>query len=87
MRTCKEISKLISESLDHKLSLWQRISLWTHLGMCKICRRFRKDLHHIDSNIQQHASDLEQDGDDSDVKLSENSRERMKKFLESQSKD
>lgn len=84
MRTCKEVSKLVSESLDHELSLWQRLGLWIHLSMCKFCRRYRKDLLHIHSEIQQRALAIEEDITNSEEKLSDNSRERIKSLLESQ---
>ncbi len=85
MLNCKEISKLVSESLDRKLSWRERINLWMHIGMCGFCSRFRKDLLHIHEEAQQHAEEIEQDTADSDVKLSDDSRDRMKRLLESKS--
>jgi len=41
---CKEIARLVSESHDHKLSLWDRVQLRLHLAMCLMCRRFSKQL-------------------------------------------
>lgn len=83
MLSCKEVSKLVSESLDRKLSWWQRINLWMHLGMCGLCSRFRKDMIHLHEETQQHAEEIEQDTADADVKLSDDSRDRMKRLLES----
>ena len=85
MLSCKEVSKLISDSLDRKLSWWQRINLWMHIGMCGLCWRFRKDLRHLHEETLQHADELEQGTADWDVKLPSDSRERMKRVLESQS--
>jgi len=38
---CKAITKLISDSMEHKLPLWHRIDLRTHLILCRFCRRFQ----------------------------------------------
>lgn len=83
MLNCKEVSKLVSESLDRKLSMWQRMNLWMHLGMCGFCSRFRKDMIHLHEETQQHAVEIEQDSADADVKLSDDSRDRMKRLLQS----
>ena len=85
MLNCKEISKLISASLDHKLTWWQRINLWMHIGMCGLCWRFRKDLLHIHEEAHHYAEEIEQDAADSDGKLSDESRGRMKRLLEAKS--
>ena len=34
MLNCKETTRFISEGLDHRLSLWQRINLRLHVMMC-----------------------------------------------------
>lgn len=84
MLSCKEVSKLVSESLDRKLSWWQRINLWMHIGMCALCWRFRKDLVHLHEETQQIAGEIEQNAVDSDVKLPDESRERMRRLIDSQ---
>ncbi len=39
MLTCKEAGRLISEGLDRKLGLRQRIALRLHLALCDACTR------------------------------------------------
>jgi len=85
MLSCKEVSKLVSESLDHKLTLWQCIHLWMHIGMCSLCWRFRKDLIYLHEEVQRRAEEIEKDTAASEVTLSEESRRRVKRLLESQS--
>ncbi len=41
MSRCKDITKLISDSMERKLSFWQRIDLRMHLILCTFCRRFQ----------------------------------------------
>ncbi|MCF6175080.1 MAG: hypothetical protein L3J71_04895 [Victivallaceae bacterium] len=41
MSKCKEISKLISDSMEQKLPLKQQLGIWLHLIMCKKCREYR----------------------------------------------
>jgi hypothetical protein len=40
MLTCKEASRLVSESLDRRLGLAERIGLRVHLIICEACARF-----------------------------------------------
>ena len=44
MSRCKDITKLISDSMERELSFWQRIDLRTHLILCGMCRRFQANL-------------------------------------------
>jgi hypothetical protein len=42
---CQEATRLISESMERKLSLKERIALWLHLRLCEFCIRFLKQIH------------------------------------------
>jgi len=44
MYNCKEVTQMVSESLDRKLPLRQRMGIRLHLFMCKLCSRFRKQM-------------------------------------------
>jgi len=35
---CQRASQLVSEQLDRKLGLGERLHLWLHLAMCGLCR-------------------------------------------------
>ena len=41
---CSEISRLVSDSMDRKLPLHQRLGIRFHLLMCRHCTRYRKQL-------------------------------------------
>ena len=83
MLSCKDISKLVSESLDHKLPMRKRLSLWMHLGMCGVCWGFRKTLFRIHQESREYALEIEQDSASDETKLSDESRERITRALES----
>ena len=40
---CKEMTKLISDSMEAKVTLRQRMELWMHIAMCGMCRSFRSN--------------------------------------------
>lgn len=40
MLTCSQIIDLVTEYLEGKLSLAQRLRFQMHLGMCRHCRRY-----------------------------------------------
>lgn len=47
MLSCKETSRLVSEGLDRKLSLRERLAVRVHLWICNNCRGFEKQLHFL----------------------------------------
>jgi hypothetical protein len=42
MLTCKEVSKLVSDSLERDLPFRQRLGVRMHLMMCSMCRTYKK---------------------------------------------
>jgi hypothetical protein len=59
MHSCRDISTLISQGLDKKLSSRERFSVWLHVMMCTRCRNFqkqtlfiRKAARHYTDNLQ-----------------------------------
>lgn len=42
MLSCRDTTRLASESLDHRLTLWQRMQVAMHMMMCGPCRRARR---------------------------------------------
>ena len=45
--TCKEASRLISQSMERKLTLAQRATLRLHLSACQACARFWAQLNSL----------------------------------------
>ena len=79
MFNCREVTRLVSESLDRELPLYQRIGLRIHLLMCKFCGRYRKQLLILRETIRSHA--MYDEEADSSVSLTPESRKRMKEAL------
>jgi hypothetical protein len=82
MLSCKEVSHLVSQSLDRKLPLWQRIQVRLHLLMCRFCSRFRKQVlflkdaaHHYLLAVEADTAEVARPG------LSPEARDRMKRSL------
>ena len=44
MLTCKEASRLVSQGLDRRLGLLERIRVRVHLAICDSCTNFKKQM-------------------------------------------
>ncbi len=84
MLNCKEVSRLVSQSLDRKLPFWQRMGVWIHLSMCKLCWGFRKDLLNLRSAARQYADEIKMNASEPNAALSEEVRERIQHALDMQ---
>jgi len=60
MFKCKDISHLISRSMDQKLPLRIRIGIRFHLMMCNLCLRYKKQLELIHKTISKFDTDKEE---------------------------
>ncbi|MBD9357308.1 zf-HC2 domain-containing protein [Methylomonas albis] len=61
MRSCRNITSLISQGLDKKLGLGERLTVRVHLMMCSRCRNFKTQSQFIRKTAQtytQHIQDL-----------------------------
>ena len=43
MLTCQELTELVTDYLEGRLSLWDRVRFHLHIGMCRHCRAFLRD--------------------------------------------
>jgi hypothetical protein len=82
VRDCKNITPLISESLDRKISLKEKIELKLHFFTCEACVRYLSQIKFLREAIQKQG---EQIGDESssEKKLSDSAKERLKNALRS----
>jgi len=44
MLTCKELTELVTDYLEGRLSLIQRLRLQLHLGLCRHCRAYLRQM-------------------------------------------
>ncbi len=79
MLSCKEVSYLVSESLDRKLPLWQRIQVRLHLLMCRFCSRFRKQVLFLRDTARHYLMAVEET--ETGPGLSPEARDRIKRSL------
>jgi len=57
MLSCKETARLVSDGLDRRLSLWQRMNLRLHLMMCGACSAYRRQVAQLnDDSLRKAAS-------------------------------
>lgn len=60
MLNCKDMTKLISDSMERKISVRQRMELWLHIMMCGMCRRFRSNIIELRKRVRGSKSLLDQ---------------------------
>lgn len=80
MLSCRDVSQLVSESMDRKLSLSQNIEITMHLFMCKFCSRFKKQVLSIRQACRDHA-DLIGEGAEQGALCTE-AKERIRRLLQ-----
>ncbi len=79
MLTCKEVSKLASESLDRKLSWRERLGMRLHLLRCDLCSRYLRQLRFM----RDATTKMEGQGNQTQAGgLSEEARDRIRRKLE-----
>jgi hypothetical protein len=78
MMTCKEASRLVSESHDRPLRLGERFGLRLHLLICAACARFERHLRFL-RRAAEHDTDTERAP--STVRLSSTARRRIAEAL------
>lgn len=75
MLTCKDISKLISESFDRELPLRERMGIKFHLMMCSLCRTYNRQMLALRNSLHRLSDAVPPEH------LSPEARERIKKSL------
>lgn len=82
MLRCREISKLVSESMDGDLPLRRRLEVRMHLMMCRLCSGFARHLRLLRRAAQENPDRLGPDESTPQAKLSDDARQRIKAALD-----
>lgn len=77
--SCKDISALISQSMDTRLPLRKRFAIQMHVAMCSLCRRYEKQLQLMRRGLHHYANPDENAVAES---LSAEARKRLQQALE-----
>jgi len=83
MFNCRNIARLVSESMDHTLPVNQRMGVRFHLMMCRHCGRYEKHLHRLRRLARSQAL---ADGAPSSASLDEKSKNRLRRLMATESK-
>ena len=81
MLSCKDVTKLLSESMDRSLPLGKRVGVRLHLLLCKFCARYERQLLLIRETARRLAATVEAPGESFGRTLSEEARERIRKSI------
>jgi len=78
MLSCKDVTRLLSESMDHSLPLGKRVGVRLHLLICRFCSRYERQLLLIREIIRRLAVPEDPSGPSTGELLSEEARERIR---------
>jgi hypothetical protein len=81
MLSCKDVTRLLSEAMDHSLPLGKRIGVRLHILMCKFCARYERQLLLIRETVRHLAATVEMPLEMPGETLSQEARERIRKSL------
>ena len=81
MLNCKEVSRLVSESLDRELPLRERMGVQFHLMMCSMCRTYSHQMHVLRQVVRRSA----ESGVADQEPLPEDVRNRIRQAMKDQS--
>ena len=82
--TCKDMTQLLSEQMDHPLPLGKRIVMRIHFLICKWCERYKNQLLFLRNSIRRHPEKLEGQGTTPSPTLSPDAKDRIKQTLRRQ---
>jgi hypothetical protein len=79
--TCDVITQKISESMDHKISLKNRLKIRLHVLFCILCRRYQRQLLMMHTLFEERLQREEENNLPQGATLTPEARERIKQNL------
>ena len=79
MFNCKEVTRLVSDSLDRKLPIHQRTGIRLHLFMCKFCTRYQQQLMFLRKILR--SSAMYDEDTETYIAITHEALKRIKHFL------
>jgi predicted anti-sigma-YlaC factor YlaD len=80
LSNCKDTTELISENMDHRISVFKRWRIGYHLALCKYCRKYKAQLETLRQMTL--GLDDEASGSSPQASLKQDSKEKMKQIIE-----
>ena len=81
---CRQMTALMSESLERRLTVRERVTLRLHLWACIWCVWYLEQLQLLRATLREHA-ELTEAEDSAAIQLSLEARERLKRALRGES--
>ncbi len=81
MFDCKDVTQLISQSMDISLPIGKRIAVRIHLLTCIFCTRYKRQLHLIRETLRRLSAAEDHPEGPTVEKLSAEAQDRIKKSL------
>jgi len=81
MFRCRDVSRMVSESMDRELPWQKRMGIRLHLMMCRLCTRHKKQLEMIRVLMGRYSRALEESGSLS-LSLPSEEKGRIKELLQ-----
>jgi len=80
MLSCQQASELLSQGLDRRLTVTERMGVRIHLLMCRLCTQYEKQLRFVCQASRRFSNEMEQ-ADQETARLPPEARERIKKAV------
>ena len=81
MLSCKDVTRLLSESMDASLPIGRRIGVRLHLLVCRFCLRYKRQLLLIRETARRLAAIEDPPAPPAGERLSEEAKERIRGSL------
>lgn len=83
--TCRDVTQLVSQALDRKPPLGQRLWVGLHLFLCRDCARFRRQLLFLTEAVRHYVAAGRGPGLLTSARLSPEARDRIQRSLRDES--